>query len=110
MLCDALTYAGKYKPRAVIDIATLTGACIVALGHHNAGLLANHQALAEQLLKAGSSSGDSAWQLPLGPQYQKQLRKPYHQVGPLPDSNLDRLLGRFDTHYYLSICNSFLHQ
>jgi len=74
VLCDALTYAGKYKPRAVIDIATLTGACIVALGHHNAGLLGNHQPLADQLLKAGSSSGDSAWQLPLGPEYQKQLQ------------------------------------
>jgi leucyl aminopeptidase len=73
VLCDALTYAGKYKPRAVIDIATLTGACIVALGNHNAGLLGNHQPLADQLLKAGSSSGDSAWQLPLGPEYQKQL-------------------------------------
>lgn len=73
VLCDALSYAGKFKPSAVIDIATLTGACIVALGHHNAGLLSNHQALADQLLTAGRDSGDAAWQLPLEKAYQKQL-------------------------------------
>jgi leucyl aminopeptidase len=74
VLCDALTYARKYKPAAVIDIATLTGACIVALGHQNSGLLSNHQPLADQLLQAGRSSGDSAWQLPLEDAYQKQLK------------------------------------
>jgi leucyl aminopeptidase len=74
VLCDALSYASKYKPRAVIDIATLTGACIVALGHHNTGLLANDQGLADRLLKAGTSSGDSAWQLPMDARYQKQLK------------------------------------
>ena len=80
VLCDALSYAGKYKPRAVIDIATLTGACIVALGHHNAGLLGNHQPLADQLLQAGSDSGDSAWQLPIDPRYQKQLHSNFADI------------------------------
>jgi leucyl aminopeptidase len=74
VLCDALTYAAKYKPAAVIDIATLTGACIVALGNHNAGLLGNHQPLVNQLLQAGRDSGDTAWQLPLDKAYQKQLK------------------------------------
>lgn len=73
ILCDALTFAGKYKPAAVIDIATLTGACIVALGHHNTGLLANDQDLADSLLAAGKSSGDTAWQLPIEDNYQRQL-------------------------------------
>ncbi len=74
VLCDALTYAKKFKPAAVIDIATLTGACIIALGNHNSGLLGNDQSLVDQLLEAGRSSGDSAWQLPLGDAYQKQLK------------------------------------
>ena len=64
----------KFDPDVVIDIATLTGACIVALGHHNAGLLSNHQPLADALLKAGRSSGDGAWQLPLDRPYRKQLK------------------------------------
>lgn len=74
VLCDALSYAEKFKPRAVVDIATLTGAVIVALGHHNAGLLSNHQPLADDLLQAGNNSGDSAWQLPLDKAYHKQLK------------------------------------
>ena len=74
VLCDALTYARKFDPAAVIDIDTLTGSCIVALGHHNSGLMGNDQALADRLLEAGRSSGDGAWQLPLGDSYQKQLK------------------------------------
>jgi len=73
ILCDALTYAERFKPAAVIDIATLTGACIVALGHHASGLLANDQDLAEELLAAGQKSLDRAWQLPLWQDYQSQL-------------------------------------
>ena len=80
ILCDALTYAGKYKPAAVIDIATLTGACIVALGHHNAALMANDQALADQLIAAGQISGDTAWQLPLEERYQQQLRSNFADI------------------------------
>ncbi|TVZ39648.1 leucyl aminopeptidase [Alteromonadaceae bacterium 2753L.S.0a.02] len=73
VLCDALTYAERYKPKSVIDIATLTGACIVALGHHASGLYSNHQALADKLLQAGISANDRAWQMPLWDEYQKQL-------------------------------------
>lgn len=73
ILCDALTYVEKFKPDVVIDIATLTGACIVALGAHPAGLLSNHEPLAADLLSAGQSSGDRCWQLPLWDDYQQQL-------------------------------------
>jgi leucyl aminopeptidase len=73
ILCDALTYAEKFDPEVVIDIATLTGACIVALGAHPAGLLSNHNPLANDLLSAGKTSGDRCWQLPLWDDYQEQL-------------------------------------
>jgi len=74
ILCDALTYAEKFNPDVVIDIATLTGACITALGAHPAGLLSNHNPLANDLLSAGQSSGDRCWQLPLWDDYQDQLK------------------------------------
>jgi leucyl aminopeptidase len=73
VLCDALTYAERFKPQAVIDIATLTGACVVALGSHATGLFANDDSLAEQLLLAGTQSHDRAWRMPLWEEYQKQL-------------------------------------
>jgi leucyl aminopeptidase len=73
VLCDALTYAARFKPEVVIDIATLTGACVVALGSHASGLYANHDKLAEQLLAAGEESHDRAWRMPLWDDYQKQL-------------------------------------
>ncbi len=73
ILCDALTYAERFEPAAVIDIATLTGACVVALGHHASGLLSNNENLAKEVLEAGSHSGDRAWQLPLWDDYQEQL-------------------------------------
>ncbi len=74
VLCDALTYVERYKPEAVVDIATLTGACVVALGHHASGLFSNDDALADALLAAGERSGDRAWRLPLWEDYQQQLR------------------------------------
>ena len=74
ILCDALTYSERYKPRTVIDIATLTGACVVALGKHPCGLLSNNDALAQDLLDSGARSGDRAWQLPLWDDYQDQLK------------------------------------
>ena len=74
ILCDALTYAERYKPAAVVDIATLTGACIIALGHHASGLFSNNDKLASELLKAGEASGDRAWQLPIWDDYTKQLQ------------------------------------
>ncbi|VAW72248.1 Cytosol aminopeptidase PepA [hydrothermal vent metagenome] len=73
ILCDALTYAQTYDPDVVIDIATLTGACIVALGNHTAGLLGNHSPLINDLLNAGKNSGDRCWELPLFDEYQQQL-------------------------------------
>lgn len=73
ILCDALTYCGKYKPAVVIDIATLTGACVIALGAHAAGLLSNSDELAEALLAAGTTAGDRAWRMPLWDDYQQQL-------------------------------------
>ncbi len=73
ILCDALTYVERYKPSAVIDIATLTGACVIALGAHASGLLANNDALAREIIGAGKYAHDRAWQLPLWDEYQKQL-------------------------------------
>jgi len=73
VLCDALTYAKHFKPKTVIDIATLTGACVVALGKHASGLFSNDDKLAQTLLQAGIDSGDRAWQLPLWEDYKKQL-------------------------------------
>lgn len=77
VLCDALTYCERYKPEAVIDIATLTGAVVVALGFHATGLLANNEALCKELLDAGNESFDRAWPLPLWDEYQEQLRSPF---------------------------------
>ncbi|HZP92552.1 MAG TPA: leucyl aminopeptidase, partial [Burkholderiales bacterium] len=74
ILCDALTYAERYDPAAVIDIATLTGACVIALGHVATGLFANDDALAEELLSAGTASWDRVWRLPLWEDYQEQLK------------------------------------
>ena len=77
---DALTYAERFKPQAVIDIATLTGACIVALGSHTSGLLGNNDELIEQLLSAGKAADDRAWQLPLFDEYQEQLDSPFADI------------------------------
>lgn len=74
ILCDALTYAERYKPSTVIDIATLTGACVIALGHVATGLFANDDALARELISAGDASYDRVWHLPLWDDYQEQLR------------------------------------
>jgi leucyl aminopeptidase len=73
VLCDALTYTERFKPKAVIDIATLTGACVVALGNHASGLFSNNEDLAQAILKAGQTANDRAWQMPLWDDYQKQL-------------------------------------
>jgi len=73
ILCEALTYCKKFNPKAVIDIATLTGACIVALGTHYSGLFSNKQELADQLIAAGNISCDKVWQFPITEEYHKQL-------------------------------------
>ena len=77
LLCDALTYCARFKPDAVIDIATLTGACVVALGAHAHGLLGNDQKLMDALLAAGGTVHDRAWQLPLWREYREQLKSPF---------------------------------
>lgn len=73
ILCDALTYAAQFKPAALIDVATLTGACVIALGSAASGLVANNQELADSLLAAARQSSDKAWQLPLFEEYSEQL-------------------------------------
>ncbi|HUH39814.1 MAG TPA: leucyl aminopeptidase [Castellaniella sp.] len=74
ILCDALTYAERFKPAAVIDIATLTGACVIALGHANSGLFTEDEDLARGLLAAGRDALDPAWRMPLEEVYQDQLK------------------------------------
>jgi leucyl aminopeptidase len=74
ILCDALTYVEKYKPAAVVDIATLTGAMVIALGHVATGLFANSDPLARELLQAGDTAWDRAWHMPLWDDYQEQLK------------------------------------
>jgi leucyl aminopeptidase len=73
ILCDALTYAERFEPSSVIDIATLTGACVVALGHIVAGLFSNSDGLARELLSAGENSYDRAWHMPLLDDYHEAL-------------------------------------
>ena len=74
ILCDALTFAAGFEPDVLIDIATLTGACVVALGSHASGLWSNNEGLADALLQAGDYSGDRAWQMPLWEEYEEQLK------------------------------------
>jgi leucyl aminopeptidase len=74
ILCDALTYAERFQPEAVVDIATLTGACVIALGHVATGLFANDAKLADELRAAGEDAWDRVWQMPLWEDYQEQLR------------------------------------
>ena len=81
ILCDALTYAERFKPVCVVDVATLTGACVVALGKIPSGLLANDDALARELLDCGTVSGDRAWQLPLWDEYQELLKSNFADMG-----------------------------
>jgi leucyl aminopeptidase len=77
VLCDALTYVERFEPETVIDVATLTGACVVALGAHATALLSSHNPLAHELLNASDQSGDRAWRMPLWDDYQNQLESPF---------------------------------
>ncbi|GAC1454959.1 MAG: leucyl aminopeptidase [Steroidobacteraceae bacterium] len=74
ILCDALHYARRFHPAAIVDIATLTGACVVALGHHHSGVFGNDEALVRELLEAGRRADDRCWQLPLTEEYGEQLK------------------------------------
>jgi leucyl aminopeptidase len=80
VLCDTITYSRRFKPAAVIDVATLTGACIVALGNHVSGLMSNDEALAEDLLEAGLRSDDRVWRLPIGEEYADQLKSNFADI------------------------------
>ncbi len=73
ILCDALTYTERFEPAAVVDLATLTGACVIALGRHPHGLFSNNKPLTHELLNAGRDAGDPAWEMPLWDEYQEQL-------------------------------------
>ena len=74
ILCDALTYCEKFNPSVVIDVATLTGAVIIALGKHHSGVMSNDQALADDLKEAGNTALDTVWQLPLDDEYDELLK------------------------------------
>jgi leucyl aminopeptidase len=80
VLCDAITYSRRFKPQAVIDVATLTGACIVALGNHVSGLMSNDEPLAEELSAAGMRADDRAWRLPIGEEYVDQLKSNFADI------------------------------
>ncbi|SVD90734.1 uncharacterized protein METZ01_LOCUS443588 [marine metagenome] len=77
VLCDALTYVERFEPELVIDVATLTGAAIIALGHHATAVMSTHNPLAHELLNASEQSSDRAWRLPLWDDYQEQLESPF---------------------------------
>jgi len=99
VLCDALTYAKKYDPETVIDIATLTGAMLVALGYHTIGMMSNDETLAKALLNAGKQSNDPIWQLPLGEKYQKSLSSNFADMANIGN---DRSAGSIVAGCFLS--------
>jgi len=80
ILADALSYADRYRPNGVIDLATLTGACVIALGHYAIGLMTNTPALGKKVLQAGESSGERAWELPLWDEYSEIMKSPIADV------------------------------
>ncbi len=78
VLCDVLWYAQEhFKPKAIVDLATLTGAIVISLGHHHAGLFCNDDGLADELTKAGLAEGERVWRLPLGPEYDAQIKSKF---------------------------------
>jgi leucyl aminopeptidase len=104
ILCDALTFAKRYDPEVVIDVATLTGACVIALGAPATGLFANDDALADGLLQAGETSGDRAWRMPLWKEYEEQLRSNFADLANVGGREAGAVtaacfLGRFAEEY-----------
>ena len=81
ILCDALTYAERFKPAVVVDIATLTGACVIALGHHRSGLFTADDELAEAMLAAGTRALDPCWRMPLDEEYDEALKSNFADMG-----------------------------
>ena len=105
ILCDALTYSQKFRPEVVIDIATLTGACVIALGKHATGLMSNHEPLAADLLAAGEESCDRAWQLPIWDEYQQQLNSNFADMANIGGRDAGTItaacfLSRFTENYH----------
>jgi len=80
ILCDAMTYAERFEPAAVVDIATLTGACVIALGHHASGAFGNNESLVRELVDAGEEMHDRAWPMPLWDDYQEQLKSNFADI------------------------------
>jgi leucyl aminopeptidase len=80
ILCDALAYAERFKPKAVVDIATLTGACVVALGHHRSGLFTPHDELADALSRAGDTALDPCWRMPVDAEYDEALKSNFADI------------------------------
>jgi leucyl aminopeptidase len=104
LLCDALTYVERFHPDCVVDIATLTGACVISLGHVASGLLANQDDLTRELLDAGQATSDRAWQLPLWDDYQDQLKSNFADmanIGGRPAGSITAacFLSRFTKKY-----------
>ncbi len=77
VLCDVLTYVERFEPECVIDVATLTGACVMALGHHISAVLSNHNPLAHEIINASEQASDRAWRLPMSDEYHEQLKSPF---------------------------------
>ncbi len=86
ILCDALTYARRFKPAAIIDVATLTGACVVALGHHRCAIYANDDNLGDELFGAANASEDLGWRMPMGDQYAAQLKSNFADMANIGGS------------------------
>ncbi len=104
VLCDALTYVERFDPECVIDVATLTGACVIALGHHISGLVANHNPLAHELVNASEQAGDRAWRMPMADEYQEQIASPFADmanIGGRPGGTITAgcFLSRFTKKY-----------
>lgn len=83
VLCDALTYVERFDPDVVVDIATLTGACVIALGKHATAVLSQHNPLAHEILNASEQSSDKAWRMPLWDEYQDQIESPFADMSNL---------------------------
>ena len=93
ILCDALTYSERFTPAAVVDVATLTGACVVALGHHASGLFTADETLADELLAAGAATGDRSWRLPLWEDYQDQLDSNFADMANIGGKSAGAIIG-----------------
>ncbi|MEZ9865631.1 leucyl aminopeptidase [Vibrio sp. 10N.261.51.A4] len=105
VLCDALTYVERFEPDCVVDVATLTGACVIALGHHISGVLSNHNPLSHELVNASEQASDRAWRLPMADEYHEQLNSPFADmanIGGRPGGTITAgcFLSKFTKKYH----------